>query len=349
MESVKVGLVGAGHLSQRSHIPNLMRLRGAELVALAETRRELGRRTCQKCSIPKLYSDHMELLEDAEIEAVVAVLPIDLTPHVAEEVLGAGKHCFTEKPMAISSSQARRLAALAAEKNLVYMIGFNRRYDSGVNAAKEIIEQWQRDGTHGEICLVKAEYFGGDWQWNMPALVETEEPAPAAELSGEYPTWMDEALRNRFKSFLNSYTHCVNLVRYLTGPPEPEVHQVSFQEQSFIVVFRWQDAHITLSGGFFQSSPEWQERVGVYFKRGTVSVDIPPPLAFNLPGRVTVSDYAGGPETREVHAERSWSFYNELEHFLRCIREGKEPLSSGCDSALEMPLYEEIFRQGFAS
>ena len=70
MDPVKLGYVGCGFMAQKVHIPNFLRISECDLVAIAEVRAELGQKVQDRYRIPTLYTDHLELAGDSEVEAV---------------------------------------------------------------------------------------------------------------------------------------------------------------------------------------------------------------------------------------------------------------------------------------
>ena len=65
--------VGSGFVGQVAHLAYYAEMPEAEVVALAELRPKLGAEVCQRYGIPRHYESHTALLEDTEVEAVVAV------------------------------------------------------------------------------------------------------------------------------------------------------------------------------------------------------------------------------------------------------------------------------------
>ena len=68
-EKVRFGYVGCGFMAQKVHIPNFISIEGCEFLGLAELRRNLGKKVQSRYNIPRLYSNHMELADDPDIDA----------------------------------------------------------------------------------------------------------------------------------------------------------------------------------------------------------------------------------------------------------------------------------------
>jgi len=64
-----------------------------------------------------------ELLDDAEVDAIVIATPSETHASIARRALNANKHVFVEKPMAMSSVEAQELNKLAHDRGRRLMVG----------------------------------------------------------------------------------------------------------------------------------------------------------------------------------------------------------------------------------
>jgi predicted dehydrogenase len=128
------GLGGMGAV----HARNAQRLPGAELVAVASTRREQAEATAQELDVRA--SSYHDLFAAPDIDAIVlAARSIDHADRACA-ALAAGKHLFLEKPGAttLAGQDSVRTAAAAARK--VVQVGYHRRFDSRWRDAKARID-----------------------------------------------------------------------------------------------------------------------------------------------------------------------------------------------------------------
>jgi len=95
-------------------------------------------------------TDFETLVGNPEIDAIVVATPVHLHHKLAMAALSAGKHTFIEKPMASSSAECRELVELAAQKNLVLMVGHTFLYSPPVRKAKEIVDS----GDLGDLLYI---------------------------------------------------------------------------------------------------------------------------------------------------------------------------------------------------
>jgi predicted dehydrogenase len=149
--TIKVGVVGCGYWG-----PNLIRnLRQASdchlkvICDTSEQRLKHMRKLHQDVATTNAYAD---LLQDAELDAIVVATPVRFHYEMAKAALVAGKHVFVEKPLARTVAEAEELVALAESKGLVIMVGHTFLFSPAVRRMKEIIDA----GDIGEVQYISA-------------------------------------------------------------------------------------------------------------------------------------------------------------------------------------------------
>jgi scyllo-inositol 2-dehydrogenase (NADP+) len=88
----------------------------------------------------EVVSDAEQIMNDESIELVLVGSPNTSHLSLTKAALLAGKHVVVEKPFTITSADADELIALAKQQNRVLSVHHNRRFDSGHNTVKKIIE-----------------------------------------------------------------------------------------------------------------------------------------------------------------------------------------------------------------
>jgi UDP-2-acetamido-3-amino-2,3-dideoxy-glucuronate N-acetyltransferase len=74
------------------------------------------------------------------IDGVVIAAPAAYHYRIAREFLLAGKHCFVEKPLALTVEEGRELVEIAERNRLVLMVGHILQYHPAVLKLKELID-----------------------------------------------------------------------------------------------------------------------------------------------------------------------------------------------------------------
>ena len=71
---LKVGFIGAGGRSRSAHYPNVHRLEGVSVEAVAELDQARGQQVAEQYGIPRLVENHEQLLDAVELDAVYCVM-----------------------------------------------------------------------------------------------------------------------------------------------------------------------------------------------------------------------------------------------------------------------------------
>jgi len=94
--------------------------------------------------------DLAEILTDGGVRGVVIASPAALHYEMARRVLEAGKHCFVEKPLALTYEEGQRLVRLAAERQKTLFVGHILHYHPAVIRLKELV----REGVIGRLQYI---------------------------------------------------------------------------------------------------------------------------------------------------------------------------------------------------
>ena len=347
MESIKLGYVGCGFMAQKVHIPNFASLPACELIGLAEVRTDLGRNVQRRWEIPRLYADHTELAADPDIEAAAVSADFALQGEIAKDLLSAGKTVFMEKPMAVSVRQAESILAAANAAGKKLMVGCMKRYDAGNELARSKVDQFRASGELGEMTYVRNHGFCGEWICNLDTPMVTS-GAPKPEAPAQTPDWLPPEWERPYVSYLQQYTHNINLLRWLLDAGDQvQVKTVDLDENGFngVVIFDMAGARVTLETGSV-SHYRWDEHTQIYFEHGWVHTWAPPLLLKNTPAEVEI--YRAG-EMQEISRPIpkpawTWAYRREAEHFIENVRNDTPFRSSGEDSLTDVRLFEDIYR-----
>lgn len=354
MPRLKLGYVGCGHMAQKVHIPNIMLLEDAELVALAEVKPELGKAVQAHWQIPRLYSHHSELAADADVEAVAVSGHFAVQGEIAADLLRAGKDVFVEKPMAISAAQAYQIVAAERESGRRLMVGYMKRYDPGNIAARELLDELRAREDVGAPCFARNHGFCGDWTAGLDTFhIRTGEPNPPVEDELPWPEWLPEERRNGYLGYLQQYTHNINLLRWFLGD-EADVqvrsaHLSPDDGLSGVVVLDIGGCLCSIESGSV-AYHGWDEHTQIYFRSGWVRCDSPPLLLRNEPAHVEVY-MKEGKEAPGVRREifpadgRQWAYKAEMQHFVRGVLSGEPFRSPATDAARDAAAIEAIYRK----
>lgn len=190
----RVGIVGMGFIGE-VHARAVARC-GGTLTAVACGTAEKAEAAAQRLGIPQAFTSAEELIVSPDVDVVHICTPNHLHDRLAELALKADKHVVCEKPLAVDSSGAARLAELAAASSRVAAVPFVYRYYPTVREARERL----RRGDAGRVHLLHGSYLQ-DW------------------LAGASQTnWrVDPALGGASRAFGDIGIHWCDLIEFTTG------------------------------------------------------------------------------------------------------------------------------------
>jgi len=111
MRKVRWGVLGVARIATHRIIPAMLRSERCEVVAIASRDQGKAGEAARKLGVPKAYGSYEALLADSEIEAVYNPLPNHLHVPWSIRAAEAGKHVLCEKPISLSTAEARDLVA----------------------------------------------------------------------------------------------------------------------------------------------------------------------------------------------------------------------------------------------
>ncbi len=165
MKSIKIGIVGLGRLGKR-YAENLkFNIRNAKLVAACSLQKEELEYAQNELGITHLFSDYGEMLKLPGLDAIFIVSSTDMHARQITEALKAGLHVFSEKPLAIRTTDCLEVEKVAGQyPNQLAVVGFVRRFDPSYRYAKDKVDA----GAIGVPYLVRSQTVDkdtvADWQ-----------------------------------------------------------------------------------------------------------------------------------------------------------------------------------------
>lgn len=317
MGRVSVGLIGAGRIG-RIHAQNLrFQIRGARVSAVADIVIEAARMLAEELGIPAYEQDYHRLLDNPEIEAVLICSSTDTHAEMIIEAAAAGKHIFCEKPIALELERIDRALEAVNRSGVKFQVGFNRRFDPSFMKAKELVES----GKIGRPHLLR---------------ISSRDPEPPpldyVKVSGGL--------------FLDMMIHDFDMARYLMGEEVTELvaagnccidpaFQCVGDVDTAIVLLKFESGALGAIDNSRQAVYGYDQRIEVFGSEGSVIV------GNKTPTEVTVhkADSVYGEKPLYFFLERYQEAYlAEMNHFIRCIQENREPSVGGNDGRVSVRL-----------
>ena len=188
---LRVGVLGAGQISQAAHFEACRKAENAELYAICDVAEDLLARMSAVHAPRKAYANYDVMLADPKVDAVIVAVADQFHVPMALRAIEAGKHVLVEKPMGVTVGECEQLCGAARASGLVVQVGTEKRFDEGIAFAREFIREEM-----GEMIALKAWYCDSTHRYTMTdalqPVIETSEKArrpegdPRAELGRYY-------------------------------------------------------------------------------------------------------------------------------------------------------------------
>jgi predicted dehydrogenase len=187
-EAVPLGIIGTGNIFP-AYLSTLQRSRSVRIVGIADSVPETAQRRAAEFGVPAMSVD--------ELLASEAQIILNLTPPLAHHeiglrVLGAGKHFFTEKPLAARFEHGLELVELARRRGLRIGCAPDTFLGAGAQALRALVD----GGSIGAVRHGTAHFMGpgpDDWHPN-PGFFYREGAGPMLDMGVYYVTHLVHAL-----------------------------------------------------------------------------------------------------------------------------------------------------------
>jgi predicted dehydrogenase len=152
-----MGLVGAGFVGPH-HVDAVRRLGFVDIVAVAGSSEESGRQKAELVGARKGYGSYQALLDDPDIQVVHVATPNHLHYDISSAAIAKGKHVVSDKPLAATAAESKRLVEQLRRSGLVGAVTFNYRGNPLVQQARHAVV----NGDIGSPTFLHG-YYLQDW------------------------------------------------------------------------------------------------------------------------------------------------------------------------------------------
>ena len=135
----RLALVGVGRIGTHHARTIAEEVKGVELAVLADPMAPHLEELSAELGVDNTLRDPFLISQDESIDAVVITAPAANHVDLIKAFAAAGKHIFTEKPIATTVADAKASVAAAQEAGVLFQVGFNRRYAESWARAKRMV------------------------------------------------------------------------------------------------------------------------------------------------------------------------------------------------------------------
>lgn len=301
---IRVGVIGLGFMG-RAHLARYAKMQNATPVAVADQEAQrlkadfrpggnidLGTGTLDWEKIRAITSAE-DLIQDPEIDVVDICLPTFLHSRYAVMALENGKHVICEKPMALTVSDADQMlnAARVAKRRLF---------------VAQVVRFWP------EFTFLRTLVESGELG-RLSFLSLSRQSAPA---SWSWDNWSADIKRSG--GVLDVWIHDVDFANFLLGLPKRVYAQSSANRAIVLAQYDYADGTRVAVHGSRALSPAigFEARFEAVFEGGMVR--------YASSQKPTLAVYRGSEKTPAYPEVTGDAYFDELQSFIECVREGKD-------------------------
>jgi predicted dehydrogenase len=288
---LRLGVIGVGHLGQH-HARIYDEFDGVELVGVADVDENQGRKISSKHDT-KYVKDFEDLMP--EIDAASVVVPTEHHYSVGKTLMENGIDCLIEKPMVQDLQEAEELYQLSCDRDVLLQVGHIERFNTAFDAARGYIDE--------------------------PRYIEVNRLGPFTERSIDIGVVLDLMIHDIdiILSFMDSPLKEIKSVGVSVLSDYEDLTNTRLEFENGCV------ANLTAS----RMSMENRREIKIFQDKNYVSLDYMDQdvKVWRLKnGKANSMDDV---EVYKPHVENGESLKRELSHFIKCIREDREPVVGG--------------------
>ena len=167
-----IGIIGAGFIVRDCHLVAYHQA-GFRVAGLTSRNRARAEEVAALHQVPRVYPDCRAMLDDPEISVIDIAVPPQVQPEIIRDIARHGRHVrgiLAQKPLALSTTEARELVELCEQAGIVLAVNQNMRHDHSVRACKDLLNR----GCLGEPVLgtidMRAIPHWMPWSESLPSL-----------------------------------------------------------------------------------------------------------------------------------------------------------------------------------
>ncbi|MDE8034186.1 Gfo/Idh/MocA family oxidoreductase [Actinobacillus equuli subsp. equuli] len=335
MKVINVALAGAGYSSRVFHVPFFKQDARFQIVKVFERTTNNAQLWLPEVETVRSFD---ALLSD-EVDLVVITTPNQTHYEMVKSALLAGKHVLVEKPLVASAAEALELEQLAKQQNVVLYVYQNRRWDSHIATAKEVLAK----NLVGEVvdCEIRFDRYAK---------------------GKNVKVWKEAGDRGTGLVY-DLGVHLIDQAVYLFGKPQAVFADIRYQHDEALVDDNF-DVHLYYADGLkvaLQASKYAREpspafvlhgKNGSYMKQATDSQE-----AHLSKGVQPIGNWNAEPETewgvlhteidgeviRKPYPNAQASYQNLVDDLYRVLTAGSEPIVKLEEVTLVLRIIEAAF------
>ena len=321
---MNVGIIGAGGIAQKLHLPQIAQMGDMRVTHLTGRKESRLRTLAERFDVPHWTTDYRALLADDSLDGIIIALPHPLHVPVGLEALRAGKHLLMQKPLCGDMGEADAFVQEVERSDRTVLV--MPHFAPEVYRSRELVQEGGIGKPSGAHCRTS---HGG------PEVYYSEVRDGFGEQSDDL--WFFDAQQASVGALFDMGVYAVAALVATLGTVTSVMGQVAtldkptgLEDTASLILQFANGAIATAETGWCDPARTWQFRV--HGTQGKLTIPGQDGAAMTRwePGSYTREDIP--PVPHPVDAKGSGRG-NVHEHWLACIREGRQPELSHAQAA----------------
>lgn len=325
MKTIKIGILGAGFVSNTFHMPSFREIEGAQVVAAFSQQKEVAEGFTKRWGIPKTFHGEdgvAKLCADPEVDLVDIALPNNLHLTAVSTAAENHKNIICEKPLARNEQEAKEILQIVKKQGVIHLYAENQVFIPQISKAKDLIDR----GILGQVFWIRCR---------------------EAQM-GQHSAWFYEPASSGGGALLQLGVHAVETARFLMGKKPLSVlgwtaklAHSTMSEDNGLILAKYKDSELS------QAECTWVTRGGldlrfeVHGGNGSLYANISREAGISLFTAEGATKLSGLNETVTETAEtkrgrifpalgehRTLGFVDEMRHFLQIVSTGEKAMET---------------------
>ena len=332
MNKVKLGIVGCGSTTRCMYGPIFKYLENGKFVAASDIEEEHARWAQNMYQANEIYTDRDQMLDDANIDAVIVGTPVYSHLDDVIAIAESGKHVLCEKPMARTVAECDEMIQACEHNGVILMVAFMKRFNKCFLQAKQMIEK----GDLGRVFQVRV-----DWSF----------------LS--HPGGWRDSLSTWGGIYQDHGSHAIDLCRWWLGEIETVSGEIDIimkkreVEDRAVAMFRHHGGAVSLHHMTRISHKPIVELYEIMGTEGALQIEFKSTWSFTSTEPFQMTLFRDGKTTTDVtpynqgnlddELRSNAQYLMELSHFCDCVLNQLKPHTSGWDGRIAIEVINAVY------
>ena len=311
---IRIAIVGAGGIG-KTHIDNLAEISFAKITDICDSDPRAAQ-TAQKLGA-SFYDNLEEMLAVSEAQVVLICTPTFLHYEQISAVLRGKRYCISEKPLCLSSDQARELFELADQNGVQLYVA-------------HVLHFWEEYALLAD--LIKTNAYGAVIDAYFYRLTQL----PAWTAGG----WMFERKKSGLLPY-DLHIHELDFIVSLFGSPKRFNVQsggsknASYKEY-YRIAYEFENLSVCAEASWYNAPIPFTQGFRVYFEKGLVMFDGKTMTVYeqNQSPRILSRQDEQKSISTSINVTSTTAYLNELSHFLTCAEKNTPSNKVSCEQII---------------